>query len=155
MEPYSGEYMFERCSSLAIEAGPLAYNLGDAVQIRFTCLPVYDGRGTLTVQFLPQAQSATYEAIVVDAPEVVPAAGYHYSAPVEFHRGVRFEATWTIRVQTATLHHVFASASFASVCAEEDACYPIDSPQAREQFGALASRPAANYPAFVLPAPQP
>lgn len=152
-EPYTGEYMFEPCTALAVALDPGPIRVGDEIHVAFSCEPVFDGAGTLTVQFLPQAQSAAYAPIDVVSPSVERLPGYYYTAPVVFHRGVRFQSTWTIRIRSVSAHHVFGAAGFDSVCADAGRCYAIGSAEARARFGPLSPRPAANYPGVFIPEP--
>jgi len=152
-EPYSGEYMFEPCSVLAVALDPGTFRVGDDLHLTFSCEPAFDGLGTLTVQFLPEAQSAAYTPIDVVSPSVEALPGYYYTAPAVFHRGVRFQSTWTIRIRSVSAHQVFGAAAFDSVCADTGSCYPIGSAEARAMFGPLSTRPAANYPGVVIPEP--
>jgi len=152
-EPYSGEYMFEPCTALSVGVDPGSFQLGDDVHLTFSCEPAFDGAGRLTVQFLPQAQSATYAPIEVVSPSVEVLPAYYYTAPVVFHRGVRFQSTWTIRIRSVSAHDVFGAAEFDSVCADAGSCYAIGSAEARAMFGPLSTRPAANYPGVFIPEP--
>lgn len=152
--PYSGEYMFERCTKLEVSASRQQITVGDTVTVEFSCQPIYSGSGTARVTFLPQRNSATYQSMVVlEPPDATSVYEFGFRAPVRMKAGERLVMPWTIRVREKSQHLIDAQIAFDSVFVEADsALYAIRSERANEVYGLLDTRPAANS-SFVLPEP--
>ncbi len=150
---YNGEYMFQECTALTITANRSEFGLLESVKVTFACLPTFDGTGVLRVQLLPQKQSSAYQGVIIDAPKVQQIAKYWYQERIRLESGKRFQTSWLIRVQDKTKHFLYGAASFDSVCIDTVECYQIRSEEARDLFGWLDTRPAANYPGYELAEP--
>jgi len=152
--PWAGYYLFEPGTSLTIRVDKMSFEVGEEIKVSFTCRPAYTGKGSLRIEFLPIKQSAWYQGIIVENPEVTSKPGYSFEAPAEFTAGERYTRTWTIRVGDATAHEVYGGAYFSSVWIEEKGgCFPIRSDEASAAYGMLDTRPAYLF-MFMLPEPR-
>jgi hypothetical protein len=146
--------MFEPGTSMTALVDKTIFNLGEPIDISFTCLPAYTGQGWLNVEFLPIEQSAGYRGIVVENADVTPNSKHSFVQRAEFTAFQRYTRTWTIRVQDATPHELSGAARFDLVWIEgKGAYYPPLSDEAREAYGRLDARPAYLFMQW-LPEPK-